>query len=85
VPATTAIVAALGTGSPALNVLSPGNSSVTYDQRGARKFAGAPKVDVFYLGNPNISDLGFSAIVLLPSGTVQVWNAGPGGTWQRIS
>lgn len=85
VPAPTAIAAALGTGSPAINVLSPGNATVTYDQRGARKFAGASSVDIFYLGNPNIADLGFCAVVLLPSGAVQVWTAGPGGTWQRIS
>jgi hypothetical protein len=37
------------------------------------------------LGNTNISDLGFRAIVLLPSGTVQVWTAGVGGPWLRIS
>ena len=85
VPPPDAIVAALGTGSPSLNVLSPGNASVTYDQRGARKFAGASSVDVFYLGNTSISDLGFRAIVLLPSGTVQVWIAGVGGPWQRVS
>jgi type IV fimbrial biogenesis protein FimT len=85
VPPPDAIVTALGTGSPSLNVLSPGNSSVSYDPRGARKFPGAPTVDVFYLGNPNIGDLGFRAIVLLPSGNVQVWTAGIGGPWQRIS
>jgi type IV fimbrial biogenesis protein FimT len=88
VPAPTAIAAAMGPASPPLNVLSPGNVSVTYDQRGARKFPGTPpvpSVDVFYLGNPNIADLEFCAVVLLPSGTVQVWSAGPGGTWQRIS
>jgi prepilin-type N-terminal cleavage/methylation domain-containing protein len=85
VPPPDAIVAALGTGSPSLNVLSPGNTSVTYDQRGARKFSGAPTVDVFYLGNTSISDLGFRAIVLTPSGMVQVWTAGIGGPWQRIS
>jgi prepilin-type N-terminal cleavage/methylation domain-containing protein len=85
VPPPDAIVTALGTGSPSLNVLSPGNASVTYDQRGARQFPGAPSVDVFYLGNTTISDLGFRAIVLTPSGTVQVWTAGIGGPWQRIS
>ncbi len=88
VPAPTAIAAAMGPASPSLNVLSPGNASVTYDQRGARNFPGTPpvpSVDVFYLGNPNIADLEFCAVVLLPSGTVQVWSAGPGGTWQRIS
>jgi prepilin-type N-terminal cleavage/methylation domain-containing protein len=85
VPPPDAIVAALGTGSPTLHVLSPGNASVAYDARGARQFTGAPSVDVFYLGNTNISDLGFRAIVLLPSGTVQVWTAGVGGPWLRIS
>jgi hypothetical protein len=85
VPAPAAIATALGAGSPSINVLSPGDSSVTYDQRGARKFAAAASVDVFYLGSTNIPDLGFCAVVLLPSGTVQVWSAGPGGTWGRIS
>jgi len=85
VPAPVPIATALGAGSPAISVLSPGNSSITFDQRGAIKFVGPPAVDVFYLGNTNIADLGFSAIVLLPSGNVQVWSAGPGGTWQRIS
>lgn len=85
VPAPTPIATALGAGSPAISVLSPGNSTITFDQRGAIKFAGPPAVDVFYLGNTNLSDLGFAAVVLLPSGNVQVWSAGPGGTWKRIS
>lgn len=91
VPPPDAIVTALGTASPAINVLSPGNQGVWYDQRGARafgtppSFTGPASVDVFYLGNTSIADFGFRAIVLLPSGTVQVWSADPGGPWQRIS
>jgi type IV fimbrial biogenesis protein FimT len=85
VPPPSAIVTAVGPASPGLNVLSPGNATVMFDQRGARKFAGADSVDVFYLGNPAIDGLGFRAIVLLPSGTVQVWRAGVGGTWTRVS
>jgi len=87
VPPPDAIVTALTAAAPALNVLSPGNATVGYDQRGARYYkppAGAT-VDLFYLGNTDIADFGFRAIVLLPSGTVQVWSAGPGGPWQRIS
>ncbi len=87
VPPPDAIVTALTAAAPALNVLSPGNATVGYDQRGARYFpppSGAT-VDVFYLGNTAIPDFGFRAVVLLPSGTVQVWSAGPGGPWQRIS
>ena len=85
VPPPDAIVAAVGPASPGLNVLSPGNATVKFDQRGARQFTGAASVDVFYLGNPAIGDLGFRAIVLLPSGTVQVWIAGAGGPWTRVS
>jgi prepilin-type N-terminal cleavage/methylation domain-containing protein len=85
VPPPNAIVTALTAAAPALNVLSPGNALVGYDQRGARSYPGAPTVDVFYLGNTGIPDFGFRAIVLLPSGTVQVWSAGPGGPWQQIS
>jgi len=91
VPPPDAIVAAIGAASPSLNVLSPGNATVWYDQRGARIFGNPPgfggpaTVDVLYLGNPSIPDLEFRAIVLLPAGTVQVWSATPGGPWQRIS
>jgi prepilin-type N-terminal cleavage/methylation domain-containing protein len=81
-PPPDAIVTALGANSPALTVLSPGNTSVTFDQRGAP----APSlVGIFYMGNPGISDLGFRAVVLLPSGNVQVWSAGPGGPWLRVN
>ncbi len=91
VPPPAAIVTAVGAASPAINVLSPGNAPVGFDQRGARlfglppNFPGTQAVDVFYLGNPAIADLGFRAIVLLPSGTVQVWRAGVGGPWTRVS
>ncbi|MBS1840292.1 MAG: GspH/FimT family pseudopilin [Acidobacteria bacterium] len=85
VPAPDAIATAVGSGSPALNVLSPGNTLVKYDQRGARLFPGAATVGIFYLGNTSVTDLGYRAIVLLPSGSVQVWTAGPGGPWQRVS
>jgi prepilin-type N-terminal cleavage/methylation domain-containing protein len=84
VPTPDAIVAALGANSPSLGVLSPGNSVVTFDQRGARQFSGGPSVGIYYLGNPAISGLGYRAVVLLPSGNVQVWSAGPGGPWFRV-
>ena len=87
VPPPDAIVAALGAAGPTLNVMSPGNATVEYDQRGARYYPppSGSTVDVFYLGNTGIPDFGFRAIVLLPAGTVQMWSAGPGGPWQRIS
>src|SRR5256885_5168379 len=62
VPPPNAIVTAVGAASPAINVLSPGNAPVGFDQRGARlfgqppNFPDAPAVNIFYLGNPAISD-----------------------------
>src|SRR5256885_1077657 len=62
VPPPAAIVTAVGAASPAINVLSPGNAPVGFDQRGARlfgqppNFPDAPAVNIFYLGNPAISD-----------------------------
>ncbi|GAC1634232.1 MAG: hypothetical protein NVS9B14_10100 [Candidatus Acidiferrum sp.] len=91
VPAPDAIVTSLGATSPTINTLSPGNAAVWYDQRGARlfgtppTFGASPKVDVIYLGNPTISDLEFRAVVIVPSGSVQVWAAAPGSVWRRIS
>jgi hypothetical protein len=83
VPPPDAIIAALGSASPALNSLSAINTSVQYDQRGALHSPTSPSV--FYLGNTTIPDLGFRAVVVLPSGVVQVWTAPPGGPWQRAS
>lgn len=87
VPSPAAIVTALAAPTLSLNVLSPGNAIIRYDQRGARYYKSpeVPAIDILYLGNTSIPDFGFRAIVLLPSGIVQVWSAGPGGPWQRIS
>jgi Tfp pilus assembly protein FimT len=86
VPSSASIIAALGAASPGLTTLSGGNATVTYDGRGALYFSpNPPAVYVFYLGNTAIPDLGARAVVLLPSGMVQVWTATTSSTWQRVS
>jgi len=81
-PSTSPIAAAIGS-TP--TVLSASTSSVTYDARGAVNFGGGPPaVYVFYLGNPAIPDFGARAVVLLPSGIVQVWSSAS-GTWRQQS
>lgn len=85
VPPPTEIVTAIGASSPSYHVVSPSSAIVKFDQRGARRFVVSETVDVFYLGNPAISDMGYRAVVVLPAGSVQVWASAPGGTWQRIS
>lgn len=81
-PSTAPIAAAIGS---APTVLSAGNTSVAYDARGAVNFGGGPPaVYAYYLGNPGFPDLGARAIILLPSGIVQVWSSAS-GTWKQSS
>lgn len=84
-PPPNAITAALG---GALTTLSGGNSSVTFDARGAVRNGWngvlAPRSLVFYVGGNNGSDSGFRAVVLLPSGSTQIWTAPSGGPWRRV-
>ncbi len=57
------------------------NNTVTFDARGAVLSLTA---DVFYLGSAANPEFGYRAVILLPSGAVQIWTAPVGGTWQRI-
>ena len=83
-PSSAPIVAALGSASPGLTVQSGSNTFVTYDGRGAVDFGGSsPAVYVYYVGNTTISNFA-RAVVVLPSGLVQVWSSAS-GTWQRVS
>jgi type IV fimbrial biogenesis protein FimU len=81
-PAPTAISAALS--GSTLTTLSGSNNSVSYDQRGTISTP-ASTVYVLYIGNASIPDLGYRAVVLLPSGIIQIWTAPSGGPWQRSS
>jgi len=79
-PSSTSITATLG-GSGSLTTKSGAVGSVTFDARGAVSPLGA---DVWYLGSAANPEFGYRAVVLLPSGAVQMWTAPAGGTWQRI-
>ena len=85
-PAPSAITTALGVSS--LNTVSGGNSSITFDARGAvRASIGATvsgNVYVFYIGSANDPDPGYRAVILLPSGSTQIWTAPQAGPWQRV-
>lgn len=89
VPSPGPILATLGPGTASLTtpwtVLSGSNASVTYDQRGVLSFAGNATVYALYLGNPGNPDMGYRAVVTLPSGAVQVWASSSAGNWQRVS
>ena len=86
-PAPNAITAQLGVAG--LTVLSGANNSVTFDARGAiRAGIGGPvanTVYVIYVGSAIAPEFGYRAVVLLPSGSTQIWTASAGGQWQQIS
>jgi type IV fimbrial biogenesis protein FimT len=84
VPSPNPIIAALGPGGGTFPyaVLSGINSHVTFDQRGVIDDSA---VYALYLGNANDPSSGYRAIIVLPSGGVQVWTASSAGNWQRVS
>lgn len=81
-----AISAALGGTTP--TPLSGNNVTVTFDARGAiRQGIGGPisaNVYIFYVGNATDTDSGYRAVVLLPSGSTQIWTAPNGGPWRQV-
>lgn len=84
VPDPAPIINAIGPAISTFTVQSA-NSVVTYGGRGGIDFGGgAPTVFVYYLGNTAIPDFGARAVVLLPSGAVQLWSSSS-GRWQRVS
>jgi prepilin-type N-terminal cleavage/methylation domain-containing protein len=85
-PSSAPITTYLGVAS--LTPLSGAPGSVTFDARGAVRLsiggAVSTNVDVFYLGSVTNPEYGYRAVILLPSGAVQIWTASNGGVWQRV-
>lgn len=67
-------------GVPALTNVSPANGFVAFDQRGA---AAPPAVSVLYIGNTAVPNLGNRAVVVLPTGSIQIWSTDRTGAWSR--
>lgn len=61
---------------------SGGITAIAFDPRGATVAAG---VNVFYVENPGRPQDGYRAIVILPSGSVQIWSGSNGGAWVRMN
>jgi prepilin-type N-terminal cleavage/methylation domain-containing protein len=65
---------------PALATVPLANGVVTFDRRGAIIPAQA-QVYAFYLSNLGDPSVGARAVILLPSGSIQIWKADSAGTW----
>jgi len=85
-PAPTAILTALGAST--LTTVSASGSTITFDSRGAIRTSYGGNVSsniyVFYIGSVIDPDPGYRAVILLPSGTTQVWSAPGSGPWQKV-
>lgn len=79
-PNTAGLATAIGV--PALTNVSLTSGFVAFDQRGAITPAA---INVLYIGNAALPNLGYRAIVLLPSGSVQIWTTDASGNWQQLN
>ena len=82
VPNAAGLAAAAGV--PALATVPLANGFVTFDRRGAVSPANAPQVYAFYLTNLNDTSIGARAVILLPSGSIQLWKADSLGNWVSL-
>jgi prepilin-type N-terminal cleavage/methylation domain-containing protein len=78
-PGTTSLAANVGV--TTLTAVSISSGTVAFDQRGAIAPAA---VNVLYIGNAAVPSLGYKAVVLLPSGSIQIWTT-TNGTWGQIN
>ncbi len=78
-PTTGALAAAVGVAT--LTVISPPTATITFDFRGA---VNPPAVYAIYLNNLG-ANTGFRAVILLPSGSIQVWGTRAAGAWRQLS
>jgi Tfp pilus assembly protein FimT len=87
VPGPAAITTALGV--TGLTTKSGSAGSITFDARGAIRgnIGGAvsSNVYVFYIGSSTDREFGYRAVILVPSGNIQIWTAPAGGPWQQVS
>jgi hypothetical protein len=59
------------------------NGGIAFDNRGAIT---PVSVSVLYVGNLALPNLGYRAVVLLPSGSVQIWTTTDAtGNWRQLN
>ncbi len=58
------------------------SSTVQFDARGAVK--PPTQVNVFYLASSSAPEAGYRAVVLMPAGAIQIWQADTAGNWAQL-
>jgi len=80
VPGTASLAAGIGA-NVVLTPVSPTAGTYTFDARGAVNPGG---VYVAYVAYANMPELGYRAVVLLPSGSIQIWSGDSTGSWHVV-
>ena len=85
-PTPTAILAALNAST--LTPVSANGATITFDSHGAIRTSIGGGISntmyVFYIGSVIDPDPGYRAVILLPSGSTQIWSAPNAGPWQKV-
>ena len=55
--------------------------TIAFDARGA---VSPLNVNTFYLANGNAPEVGFRAVLLMPTGSLQIWSADTSGNWTAV-
>ena len=79
-PGTTSLASLVGV--TTLTSVSLSSGAVAFDQRGAITPAA---VNVFYVGNTAFPGLGYKAVILFPSGSMQTYTTDGSGTWWQVN
>lgn len=84
VPSTASIAGSSNVGVAQLTGVAPGNGVMLgFDQRGA--VANAAGVYAFAVGNTASPTAGYRIVVLLPSGSTQIWSGDANGNWHQTN
>ena len=83
VPVAGQMASAIGvTATTAISGIS-GQVTLTFDTRGSVRNNNL--VNVLYVGYPNNPNWGYRAVVIFPSGSVQVWSPNGSGSWNQVN
>jgi prepilin-type N-terminal cleavage/methylation domain-containing protein len=61
--------------------MAPGGGTVQFDARGA--VIAPATVSAFYMASAAAPDAGYRAVLLMPSGAIQIWSTDSSGNWQE--
>lgn len=81
VPNTAGLISLAAVGTAGMTPQGPGAGTVAFDARGA---VSPLNVNIFYLANGIAPEIGFRAVLLMPTGSLQIWSADTSGNWTAV-